>query len=138
MKIIIEHRKTKRIIDGPFSLCCGRNELIELKSILDEKLSNDFIFGWIYFDEYIKSPVESEFDLIKRQKTLSDTLPVSWDIVGLKQFAADLKARIEIVTKGRPYFRLYPKEVFSFIDETLNAEHPTPEQIREIEREELP
>lgn len=79
MKLIIEHRKSKRTIDGAFAICCGRNELEELKSIIDQKLSNDFIFGWIYFDEYIKSPVESDFDLIKRQKQIVDTTPISWD-----------------------------------------------------------
>ena len=31
MKIIIEHRKTKRELNGAFALCCGKKELEQLR-----------------------------------------------------------------------------------------------------------
>ena len=79
MKIIIEHRKTKRELNGAFALCCGKKELEQLKSIIEQKLDEEFTYGWIYVDEQITSPDESDFDIIKRQKQISNTAPVSWD-----------------------------------------------------------
>lgn len=79
MKIIIEHRKTKRELNGAFALCCGKNELEQLKSIIEQKLNEEFTYGWIYIDEEIINPDESDFDIIKRQKKIANTIPVSWD-----------------------------------------------------------
>lgn len=54
-----------------------------------------------------------------------------------RQFASDLIARFEIMFRGNNGLisKLF---LYQLINETLNAEHPTPEQIREIEKEELP
>ena len=79
MKIIIEHRKTKREVNGAFALCCGKSELQQLKAVIDSKLENDFYYGWIHFDEFVNYPEEPEFDIIKRQKQIPNTEPVSWD-----------------------------------------------------------
>lgn len=55
-----------------------------------------------------------------------------------EQFAADLKARFEaVIAFGRSH-QFSKEDVFQLIDETLNADHPTPERISEIEKEELP
>ena len=79
MKVIIEHRKTKREVNGAFAICCGKSELQQLKAIIDSKLENDFCYGWISIDEFITQPEDSEFDIIKRQKSIPNTEPVSWD-----------------------------------------------------------
>jgi len=79
MKLIIEHRKTKREINGAFAICCGKNELQQLKEIIQTKLEDDFAYGWINIDEFITQPDNSEFDIIKRQKSIPNTEPVSWD-----------------------------------------------------------
>ena len=79
MKLIIEHRKTKREINGAFAICCSKNELQQLKSIIEAKLESDFAYGWINIDEFITQPDNSEFDIIKRQKSIPNTEPVSWD-----------------------------------------------------------
>lgn len=79
MKLIIEHLKTKREVSGAFALCCGKEELEQLKSIIDQKLNEDFSYGWIYFDEQITSLDESDFHIIKRQKQNANTTPISWD-----------------------------------------------------------
>jgi len=78
MKLIIEHRKTKREINGAFSICCGKNELQHLKTIIESKLENDFAYGCINIDEFVNQP-EGDFDIIKRQKSIPNTEPVSWD-----------------------------------------------------------
>ena len=51
MKIIIEHGKTKRIIDGPFNICIGIKELNELKNIIDTTLEGNFNYGWINIED---------------------------------------------------------------------------------------
>ena len=79
MDIIIEHKKTKRQIKGAFTFCCGREELKQLKSIIDEKLTSDFHYGWIHVDETTESETESDFYLIKRQKGIPNSAPVNWD-----------------------------------------------------------
>lgn len=78
MKIIIEHRKTKREVNGAFSFCLSKEDLKNLKSIIDEKLETDFQYGWIRVDELI-TDTESDFDILKRQKCLVNTPPVNWD-----------------------------------------------------------
>lgn len=55
-----------------------------------------------------------------------------------EQFSNDLKARIEAVIAFGRSNQFSKEDVFQLIDETLNAVHPTEEQIREIEKEELP
>lgn len=60
-------------------MCCGRDELLYLKEIIDSKLRSDFSYGWIDVDEFIEQPQGSEFDLIKRQKSITDTASVLWD-----------------------------------------------------------
>jgi len=79
MKIIIEHGKTKRAIYGAFSFCCSNSELKQLKEIIDSKLNSDFSYGWINVDEFVEQHEDSEFELIKRQKQIPNTEPISWD-----------------------------------------------------------
>lgn len=80
MRLIIEHKKTKREINGAFSICIGKKELQFLKAIFDNNLESDFTYGWINIDEVIEQPKDSYFNVIRRQKQISDTEPVSWDI----------------------------------------------------------
>lgn len=79
MKLIIEHQKTKRAINGPFTFSCARIDLERLKLIINQKLSEDFTYGYIFVDEQITKPEEGDFDLIKRQRPIPNTPPVSWD-----------------------------------------------------------
>lgn len=81
MKLIITHKKTKRIIEGPFSMCCGREQLELLKSVIDKKLEEDFAYGWINIDEEIVTSdgTEYEYILVRRQKSIDQTAPDEWD-----------------------------------------------------------
>lgn len=53
-----------------------------------------------------------------------------------KRFADDLRARIEIKSDHKDFVEFYKHEIFQIIDKTLNAKHPTPEQIEQIQKEE--
>jgi len=79
MKLIIEHRKTKREINGAFAICLGINELQQLKSIIDSAIEKEHVYGWLYVDEAVQQPAESDYDIIKRQKLIANTGPISWD-----------------------------------------------------------
>ena len=81
MKLIIEHKHTKREINGPFALCCSKDDLIYLHSIIESKLEQNFSYGWIRFDVYTPQPDDSGFEvmILKRQKTKANTEPVNWD-----------------------------------------------------------
>jgi hypothetical protein len=78
MKLIIEHSNTKRQIKGPFALCGSKKDLEQLKEIIENKLNDDFEYGWINVDEII-NPDESNFSTIKRQIQKTSTKPISWD-----------------------------------------------------------
>jgi hypothetical protein len=73
MKIIIEHKKTKREINGAFAFCCDKKDLEQLKQIIDQKLKEDFIYGWIGVDEQIDDMEENDFVIIKRQKSIANS-----------------------------------------------------------------
>ena len=80
MKLIIEHSKTKREINGPFSLCCDKDTLQKLKDIIEAKLSDEdtFNFGWIQFNEKIHDS-DSGFITIRKQDQIANTVPVKWN-----------------------------------------------------------
>jgi hypothetical protein len=81
MKLIITHKKTKRIIEGPFSICCGREQLELLKSVIDKTLEEGFTYGWININEEIVTAdgEEYEYSLIRRQKSIDQTEASPWD-----------------------------------------------------------
>jgi hypothetical protein len=79
MQLIITHKKTKRIIEGPFSMCCGRKQLEELKSIIDTTLEGDFHYGWINVDEDEITPEDKDFNYVRRQKSIDQTKASPWD-----------------------------------------------------------
>jgi hypothetical protein len=79
MKIIIEHRKTKREINGAFSFYINKKDLIQLKEIIEKELSVDFYGGWINVDEEVILPSNEDFTIIKRQKSITNTSPTCWD-----------------------------------------------------------
>jgi len=79
MEITIAHKKTKREINGAFAIFCSKIDLKYLKLIIDDAIESNFSYGWINFDEFVTQPEGSDFDIIKRQKSIADTEPVSWD-----------------------------------------------------------
>lgn len=80
MKIIIEHRKTKREINGAFNFYMLRKDMIKLKYFLESKLSDqNFYSGWFNFPNEIKTGEMSDFDLLEIQKSIPNTPPTSWD-----------------------------------------------------------
>jgi hypothetical protein len=67
MKIVIEHGKTKRRIDGPWNICGSREDLESLVSQLQRRLSGDpFHYGWVRIED-------------KPYYGLAETPPVPWD-----------------------------------------------------------
>lgn len=77
MKIVIEHKNTKREIKGAFSICCDLKMLNQLKHIIDANIEKNFSYGWIYIDEYVEDE-NNDFQIIKRQKSLTNTSPIEW------------------------------------------------------------
>lgn len=69
MKVIIEHGKTKREINGAFNICGDAKDLRSLcNQILSRLESNDqsFSYGWI--------SIHADY-----QKSITDTQPIPWD-----------------------------------------------------------
>ena len=79
MKIIIDHKKTRREINGAFAFCCGKSELQQLKAIIEAKLESDFHFGWLNVNERQNQPDDADFDIVLMQKTIPNTKPFSWE-----------------------------------------------------------
>lgn len=77
MKIVIEHGKIKRSINGPFAICLGSNELRELKKVIDKAVQDGLHYGWINIDE---SDSGGLFEVITRQKPIANTEPTDWNI----------------------------------------------------------
>lgn len=78
MKIIIEHRHTKREINGPFAFCCNREDLETLKEIIDEKLETDHSYGWLSVNEF-KEVNKKGFAIYRHQGNIPNTKPKEWD-----------------------------------------------------------
>ena len=72
IKIIIEYSQTKRVINGPFSICGERATLLSIAEQIRQQVSGQdddrFYSGWIQIRESL--PI------------LSDTKPVEWDVSG--------------------------------------------------------
>lgn len=67
MKIIIEHKTSKREIDGAFNICGSRADLLSLYNALQLEIFNaGFSYGWI------KVPLET-------QPSIPNTPPLDWD-----------------------------------------------------------
>lgn len=78
MKLIIGYRKTKRIIDGPFEICCHPDDLRKIKKVIEEALEKDRGYGWVKFDEYIETP-DQPYDIIRTHRSIPNTEPIEWD-----------------------------------------------------------
>lgn len=65
MKIVIEHKTTKRIIDGPFNICGSRSDLEHIINKLEKAVDSDFCYGW----------VKINFD----QESIANTAPIPWE-----------------------------------------------------------
>ncbi len=67
MKVIIEHSKTKREINGSFNICGSREQLRSVaRQILDCLDAHPFSYGWIQ--------IHSDY-----QRSVPDTPPLHWD-----------------------------------------------------------
>lgn len=66
MKIIIEHSRTKREINGPFSLCGTQEDLQSVAEQILAAIKEDFHFGWVKIHP-------------ERHTHLADTPPEQWD-----------------------------------------------------------
>lgn len=73
MKIIIEHRYTKREIVGPFNMLVSKEDLEKMKNVIDNTLRKEFYYGWIEFEE------EEKEGRILTQKSIIDQPPLPWD-----------------------------------------------------------
>lgn len=46
MKFVFAKDGVKREIEGPFQMCCGINDLKELRRILDVQIERNYAYGW--------------------------------------------------------------------------------------------
>ena len=67
MKIVIEHGKTKRMIDGPFNICGSREDLMQIVDEIVQKVTDSgMTYGWVA----IRGPA---------QRVFTNTVPDKWD-----------------------------------------------------------
>lgn len=58
MQFVFAKDGVKREISGPFQMCCGINDLKELKRIIDAQVERNVAYGW--FDVIPPLPWQSE------------------------------------------------------------------------------
>lgn len=78
MKLTISHSRTKRVIDGAFSICCSLNELEQMKRVITKKIQEGHNYGWVDFTEFISEDGEI-YDTIRVQKPIPNKEPEVWD-----------------------------------------------------------
>jgi hypothetical protein len=82
MKIVVSHRHTKRLIEGPFSLCASRSDMEQLRDALTQWLESEAVYGWIDIKENWEVGAENDWMIItsvRKQRSINDTPPTSWD-----------------------------------------------------------
>lgn len=79
MKLIINHRRLKRVVNGAFSICCDLQTLEQLKEVIDKKIEQKHIYGWINFNEFELQPETSDHDIIKVTKCVKNSNPIGWN-----------------------------------------------------------
>ena len=77
MSLIIEHGKTKRIISGPYNVCGSRADLRLLQKAIELYVDDDWIYGWVMIE--CSGGMDGDFDVILRQRSISNTAPIGWD-----------------------------------------------------------
>lgn len=65
MKIIIEHSKTKRELNGSFNICGSGTDLKKLANQILSEVNEKFIYGWVRICE--------------EQESIANTPPEEWD-----------------------------------------------------------
>lgn len=65
MKVIIEHNKTKRKIEGPFNICGSRQDLERIANTINEVFKDGTVYGWV--------KIHDEYD------SIPNTEPIGWE-----------------------------------------------------------